>query len=168
VILMRHGSSPRDPPDAAHFDADNATHERQLDELGTESARAMGEAIHWLKIPIGAIFSSSTYRAVQTIKLAQLGSVFIIPDLGDIGQSMQRDQSGTRADSLKSLTAKPPRRGTNTLIVKQSPNITEAFNRDANDLAEGEALIIKPDGVGGAPVVARIKIDEWPKLGRTP
>jgi hypothetical protein len=31
-------------------------------------------------------------------------------------------------------------------------------------LADGEALILHPDGQGGAPIVARLKIDEWAGL----
>lgn len=55
---MRHASSPREPPDAAHTDAENAADERQLDENGRASARAMGEALRGLHIPIGDVLSS--------------------------------------------------------------------------------------------------------------
>jgi hypothetical protein len=30
--------------------------------------------------------------------------------------------------------------------------------------AMGEALILRPDGRGAAPIVARVKIDEWMRL----
>jgi hypothetical protein len=133
-------------------------------ELGTESARAIDEALHRQSIPVGAIFCSPTHRAVQTIKLTQLGSFLIVPELGDSGQSMQRDKSDTRAEFLKCLATKLPPRVSNTLIVTQSPNIAESFSQDANNSAGGEALIIEPDGIGAGPVLASIKIDEWPRL----
>jgi hypothetical protein len=31
-------------------------------------------------------------------------------------------------------------------------------------MAAGEALVFRPDGKGGTSLVARIKIEEWPKL----
>ena len=34
----------------------------------------------------------------------------------------------------------------------------------ANGAADGEALIVGPDGKGGASLVARVKIDDWPAL----
>jgi hypothetical protein len=97
VILMRHASSPRDPPDAAHADLENGHHERQLDETGRTSARAMGEALRNLQIPIDLVLSSPTYRALQTVKLARLGPPMTFEELGDSAQSMVADESGTRA-----------------------------------------------------------------------
>jgi hypothetical protein len=53
VILMRHASSPGTTPDAAHANADNPRLERQLDEQGQTSARAMGDASFALTRSIG-------------------------------------------------------------------------------------------------------------------
>jgi hypothetical protein len=83
VILMRHASSPLAPPDVTMANVDNKQLERQLDEAGRASARNMGEALRHLKIPIGEVLSSPTYRALETIKLAQLGPVTTFPQLGD-------------------------------------------------------------------------------------
>jgi hypothetical protein len=63
VILMRHASSPRVAPDAAHANRDNVTAERQLDDSGVASARAMGEALHRLHVPIGAVLDSQELAA---------------------------------------------------------------------------------------------------------
>src|SRR5687767_4087700 len=63
VIVMRHASSPRTLPAAAQANADNKQLERQLDEAGRASARDMGEALRRLKIPVGEVLSSPTYRA---------------------------------------------------------------------------------------------------------
>jgi phosphohistidine phosphatase SixA len=164
IILMRHASSPRTAPDPAQANADNVQHERQLDEEGRSSARAMGEALHRLQIPIGQVLSSPTYRALETVKLAQLGQAATFPQLGDSGQSMLADKSGARAAWLKAKTAEPPAWGKNTIIVTHYPNIAEAYPQEANGLADGEALILHPDGRGGTPIVARVKIDEWADL----
>jgi hypothetical protein len=41
-----------------------------------------------------------------------------------------------------------------------------AFPQFTKDLMDGEALVFGPDGKGGAAVVARIRIEEWPRLRR--
>jgi len=166
VILLRHASSPREIPDAPHVNADNSQNERQLDAMGIQSARAMGDALHHLGIPIGQVLSSPTYRALQTVKFAQLGQATTFAELGDGGHNMLADKSGTRAAWLVSRAAKLPSDGTNTVIVTHFPNIAEAFGQSAAGLADGEALILKPDGRGGSPVVTRLKIDEWAALDR--
>jgi phosphohistidine phosphatase SixA len=164
VILMRHASSPKELPDAAHVNPDNASDERQLDSAGIASASAMGEALRRLNIPIGDVLSSPTYRALQTIMLAQLGRPTSYGELGDGGQSMRADKRGTRAAWLKARSASVPGPHENTLIVTHFPNIIEAYPDGAAGLADGEALILHPDGHGGVLLVARVKIDEWMTL----
>jgi phosphohistidine phosphatase SixA len=164
VILMRHASSPRTPPDSAQSDAANVQHERQLDELGRSTARVMGDALRKLRIPVGQVLSSPTYRALETIRLARLGQPQTYAQLGDGGQSMQADATGTRAAWLRAKVAESPAPGTNTIIVTHFPNVNEAFAKDAAGLADGEALIFRPDGHGAATVIVRIKIEEWPRL----
>lgn len=168
VILMRHASSPGAPPDPAQADPDNPHHERQLDEFGRTSARAMGDAFHRLRIPIGQVLSSPTYRALETARLADLGPSQPCGQLGDAGQSMTPDPSGTRGAWLRGKVAQAPKPGTDTLIITHAPNIKEAFPTEGADLAEGEALIFRPDGHGSASVVARVKIQDWPRLADTP
>jgi hypothetical protein len=48
--------------------------------------------------------------------------------------------------------------------VTHLPNITRAFPQLASGLADGEALIFGSDGKGGATLVTRIKIEEWPEI----
>lgn len=164
VILMRHANSPRSAPDAAQADADNVQHERQLDAEGRSSARDMGDALRRLQIPIGQVLSSPTYRALETIKFARMGQPTTFEQLGDSGQSMMADNSGARANWLMAKSAERPAPGKNTVIVTHFPNIKEAYPESAAGLADGEALILQPDGRGGAQVVARVKMDEWARL----
>jgi phosphohistidine phosphatase SixA len=157
VIVMRHASSPREVPDKSTANPDNVKPERQLDPEGRTSATAMGKALRDLKIPIGAVLSSPTYRALETIRYAQFGKPEAFPELGDNGQSMQ---GGTEAQAtwLKKKVTEFPK-GTNTLIVTHMPNMSRAFPESTNNLADGEALIFGPSGV-----VARVKIEEWTGL----
>jgi phosphohistidine phosphatase SixA len=164
VILMRHASSPRTPPDASEADADNPQHERQLDSEGRSSARNLGEALRALRIPIGAVLSSPTYRALQTIEFAQLGTPMTFVELGDSGRSMRPDAGGTRGAWLRARVSEPPSPGKDTLIVTHLPNIVEVFSQEAAGLVDGEALILRRGERGGAQIVAHIKISEWRDL----
>jgi phosphohistidine phosphatase SixA len=163
VILMRHASSPGQPPDSTHAAAENIQQERQLDDLGRASAQAMGEALRRLRIPIGAVLSSPTYRALETVKLAQLGEPILFAELGDSGQGGTGPDS-ERARWLRAEIAMPPGAQRNTVIVTHYPNIIEACPGRADGLAEGEALILYPDAKGSAHLVARVKIDDWARL----
>jgi phosphohistidine phosphatase SixA len=157
VIVMRHASSPREVPDKQTANADNVKPERQLDQEGRATATAMGKALRDLKIPIGAVFTSPTYRALETIRYAQLDNPQPVPELGENGQSMQGGTAAQAAWLKKKVTELP--KGTNTLLVTHSPNISLAFPDASANLAEGEALVFGPTGV-----VARIKIEEWPRM----
>ena len=162
VLVMRHASSPREVPDKQTSNADNSKPERQLDERGRKSAVAMGKALRDLRIPIGNVLSSPTYRALETVRLAQFGTPETFAELGDNGQSMQ---GGTpaQAEWLQKQVAHFPT-ATNTILVTHLPNIAGAFPQLASGLVDGEALIFGPNGKGQAILVARVKIEEWPAM----
>jgi phosphohistidine phosphatase SixA len=163
-IVMRHAASPHNAPDRASANSDNTKLERQLGAAGRASATAMGKAIKELKIPVGVVLTSPTYRALETVKFAQLPTATTRDELGDGGQSMQAASAG-QSNWLKDLVTNAPQRG-NTVVVTHSPNIMAAFPDYATGLTDGEALVLLPDGKGGVNLLARIKIDEWPQLAK--
>ena len=162
VVLMRHAASPRQTPDKQTANADNTKLERQLDEAGRTTATAMGKALRDLKIPVGEVFVSPTYRALETVKYAQFASPQPKDELGDNGQSMQGGTAAQAAWLQKQVTQFP--KGTNSILITHLPNISGAFPQLGNGLADGEALIFGPDGKGGATLVGRVKIEEWPAM----
>ncbi len=163
VLLMRHASSPATPPTAASAEPDNTRFERQLDEAGRRSVMAMGEAIKTLAIPIGEVWSSPTYRAQETVRLANLPAPAVAAELGDGGQSM-RPVAKDQTVWLQAKLAEQPRACSNSVVVTQYPNILDAFGEKAAGLGEGDALILRPAGAGGDEIVGQVKIQEWPSL----
>jgi phosphohistidine phosphatase SixA len=163
VVLMRHASSPPTPPTAAIAEPANTKLERQLDETGRSSALAMGEAIKTLTIPIGDVWSSPTYRAQETTRLANLPAPAVAAELGDGERSMHAITNGQTV-WLQAKVAERPRAGTNTIIVTQFPNIVGAFGQNASGLAEGDALVLRPTDTGEDEILGRVKIQEWPSL----
>ena len=168
VVLMRHASSPHEPPDAEAADALNTRRERQLDDAGRSSAIAMGAALRRLHIPVGRVLSSPTYRAMQTVRLAQFGDASIFPELGDEGHSMMADATGVRGAWLRAKIAEVPQPGLNTLVVTHLPNIVEALGASVTPMADGEALVLRPDGKGGSQLVARVRMEAWEHLDSAP
>ncbi|MGP0072585.1 MAG: histidine phosphatase family protein [Bryobacteraceae bacterium] len=162
VIVMRHASSPREAPDQQTANADNVNRERQLDEAGRASAIAMGKALRELHIPIGEVFTSPTYRALETVRLAQFPNPRTVPELGDGGQSMQGATEAQAGWLQKKVTELPGH--ANTIVVTHFPNMSRAFPQWTSGLMDGEALIFGSDGKGGSTLIARIKIDEWPRM----
>lgn len=161
VLVMRHASSPAMPPVKSAADPENAGLERQLDEKGRRTAEAMGRAFRTLHIPVGEIFSSPTYRARETIRLAGFGVPKTVAELGDQGHSMARLNGPGPAAWLKAKAAEKPASGRDTLIVTHMPNITAAFPDDSAGLQDGETLVFKPDGQGHASLVAKVPIEDW-------
>jgi phosphohistidine phosphatase SixA len=161
VLVMRHANSPAQPPDKKDADPANVKLERQLDAAGREAARAMGEAVKALRIPIGDVLSSPTYRALQTVNLAALGKAKTVPELDEGAAGMQGGAEADRVKWLKAEVLQMPRARTNSVVVTHAPNIKDSFGIDA---AAGETLVFKPDGKGGAAQVARIKIGDWAGL----
>jgi len=110
----------------------------------------MGEALRRLKVPIGAVLASSTYRALQTVKFAGLANTTSVSELGDGGQSMQ-GVPAAQAAWLRAKVAEVPTER-NTLIVTHLPNIARAFPAWGS-VVDGETVIVRPDGKGGMTVI---------------
>jgi phosphohistidine phosphatase SixA len=162
VLVMRHASSPRQPPTKEQANADNVKLERQLDVAGRRTATAMGHAVRALNIPVVAVLSSPTYRAMETVRLAGFASPEIVEELGDGGQSMQ-GITDAQATWLRRTASEPPLKG-NLLLVTHQPNLSKAFPSWGASVEDGETVVVRPDGKGGTTVVARIPIDRWPEL----
>ena len=165
VLLTRHASAPTQLPTPSTADPENKNLERQLDDKGRENAAAMGRAIRGMRIPVAAILSSPTYRARQTVGLAGLGEPKTFVQLGDQGQSMDKNAVAGKTAWLREKLSELPAARTNTLIVSHAPNIVAASGVAA--VAEGETLVFQPRPQGQAVLVARIPIEQWPLLSQT-
>jgi phosphohistidine phosphatase SixA len=136
--------------------------ERQLDESGRRGASAMGGALRRLRIPISAVFTSPAYRALETVRLAQLDNPIPVNELGDGGQSMQ-GVTEAQAAWLRAKASEVPATG-NILLVTHQPNLARAFPDWGATVADGETVVLRPDGHGNPAVVARVPIERWPEL----
>jgi hypothetical protein len=108
------------------------------------------------------VFTSPAYRALETVRLAHFPDPRTVLELGDGGQSMQGVTEAQAAWLQGKITQLPTR--ANTIVVTHFPNMSRAFPQWTSGLADGESLVFGSDGEGGTKLIARIKIEEWPRM----
>ena len=162
VLVMRHASSPREAPSKTSRTPTTRNWSVSWTTLDAEGATLMGEAIRALRIPIGIVLTSPTYRAMETARLARLDSPTAVNELGDGGQSMQ-GTTEAQAAWLGARVSETPRSG-NTILVTHQPNLSRAFPDWGSSVADGEMVILQPDGKRGTALIGRIPIEEWSRL----
>src|SRR5262249_13724505 len=165
VIVVRHATRSTDQADTDPLNLKNVAQQRQLNDEGRAQARAMGEAVRKLKIPVAQVQTSMFQRAVETGMLMGFGNVTASVDITEGGLVVTPLENNRRAQALRALAAMPPPAGNNVVIVTNKPNIMDAFGKDWFDVREGEASVFKPEA-GGYKLVARVRAEEWSKLAQ--
>lgn len=161
VIVFRHGATNRDQADTDPLNYDSVAKQRLLSEPGKEVARQVGQSFKALRIPLGTVYTSKFNRAVETGKLISAREVTSSIDVTEGGLVATPIENDRRAGALKTLAATRPAEGTNTLVVTHKPNIIDAFGKEWFEVKEGEASIFRPDGNGGATLIARVQASDW-------
>src|SRR2546425_5886108 len=158
VLYIRHTSTDFGQNDAKMTGYEDCANQRNLTDKGRQEARAVGEHIKRLKIPVGRVLASPYCRTMETARLA-FGKA----------QPMQEARGGPartddpkRYDGLRKLLASQPSPGTNTVISSHG-NPFHAVAGPPN-LAEGEIAGVRPQGDGRFTIVARIRPDDWSAL----
>jgi phosphohistidine phosphatase SixA len=164
VIVVRHGATHADQADTDPLNPQNTDKQRHLNDSGRALARAMGQGMRKLGIPVGEVRTSLFQRAVETGTLLGFGEVKPTADLTEGGLVVSPNENNRRAQALRRLAATAPPAGTNIVLVTHKPNIMDAFGRGWFDLREGEASVFRPDGNGGHALVVRVQAAEWSKL----
>jgi len=135
--------------------------QRNLTDAGREQARALGEAIRALRIPIGEVRASPFCRTRETAELA-FGEARVDRDLVSLGTLGDVEDDDRRVRALQRLLGTPPPAGTNRVLVTHTPNLGEATSLS---LEEGEAAVFRPLGGRRFRLVERVPADGWRALG---
>jgi phosphohistidine phosphatase SixA len=166
VIVLRHGATNPDQADAKPFNPSDVVHQRQLSDQGRATAKAIGEALRGLEVPVSEIQSSQYNRAVETATLLGLGKVDATEALNEGGTTTMAEANAGQGAALRRLAAMRPAAGTNVILITHKPNVIGAFGKDWSEVSEGEATIVRPDGKGGFTLVGRVLAADWPKLAK--
>lgn len=159
TLYFRHTATDFSQSDERYVEGDCTT-QRNLTPAGRDDARAIGEAIGALRLPVGDVLASPYCRTLETARL-MFGRA--TPSTAVRGGPAQAPPE--RYAALRALLATPPAPGTLRAIASHG-NPYRAIVADGPWLAEGEAAVIAPLGRDGFRVVARVRKDEWPLLAR--
>lgn len=149
VLYLRHSETGPGPDDCS---------QSNLTERGREQAKAIGDALRALKIPIGQVISSEMCRALETAKLVSVGMVTINEDL----HRMPKRPDHKFHEGRAKLIAAAPAAGTNTLLVGHMQYGNGQDQRLFMQL--GEIIVFRPQSGGSPDVVAHVRSEDWTKL----
>jgi phosphohistidine phosphatase SixA len=166
VIVVRHGATFPDRADADPLNFDNIAAQRNLNDKGKALAKAFGDALRQARIPVGKVYTSKYNRAYETAVLAGFTDIEKTADLTEGGLIVSPNENNRRAEAFRKMLAAAPKDHTNTILITHQPNIVAALGKDWFDVKEGEASIFRPAD-GGYKLVARVQMDEWPRIAAT-
>jgi phosphohistidine phosphatase SixA len=157
VLYFRHAATDFSQNDEKMKSYEDCASQRNLVDRGRADARAAGEAIRELGIPIDRVLASPFCRTVETAQLLFGRAEKMTEVRGGPAVSAGSD----RYAELRTILATPVRAGTNLAVVSHgNPFVSVA---GPPYLAEGEAAVIRPLGTDFQ-VVARVRIDGWEAL----
>src|SRR5580700_5601404 len=163
VIVVRHGATFPDRADTDPLNFDNIAAQRNLNDKGKALAKAFGDALRQARIPVGKVYTSKYNRAYETAVLARFTDIEKTADLTEGGLIVSPNENNRRAEAFRKMLAAAPKDHTNTILITHQPNIVAALGKDWFDVKEGEASIFRPAD-GSYKLVARVQMDEWPRI----
>jgi phosphohistidine phosphatase SixA len=167
VLVIRHFATDDSQKDVYPFVFDDMKKQRQLSEQGRQAARDLGAALKTLGVPLGSIYTSQLNRAVESGSLisgSQTTAKSELTDSGAGGASAMAKPTGanTKAgEAIRDLVNLTPKPSTNNVLITHKTNIADAFGKEFSNVAEGEAIVFKPNPSGGPTLVDRVQAKEW-------
>jgi phosphohistidine phosphatase SixA len=175
VLVIRHFETDDSQKDVYPFVFDDMKKQRQLSEKGRQAARDTGSALRTLGVPLGAIYTSQLNRAVETgtlISGSQTTAKSELTDSGAGSASAMAKPTGANTkvgETVRDLVNLTPKPSTNNVLITHKTNIADAFGKEFGNVAEGEAIVFKPNPSGGPTLVDRVQAKEWGEhTGRSP
>ena len=149
--------------DEGLLDFDNIAAQRNLNDKGKAAAVALGEAFRRIGAPVGKVYTSRFNRAYETATLAGFKEIEKTPDLTYAKSAVSPDKNTTNPEAVRKMLGTAPQPGTNTVLITHTPNIVDALGKDWAEVKEGEASIFRPAN-GSYTLVARVQMDDWPRI----
>jgi len=154
VLYMRHASTDFSQNDANMKTYEDCANQRNLTDKGRDEARAVGEHVRRLRIPIGAVLASPFCRTMETARLA-FGKA---QAMSEVRGGPARADDPARYSALKKLLSTRVSRGEN-LVISSHANPFHALAGPPY-LAEGEIAVVKPQN-DSFTIVGRIRVEDW-------
>jgi broad specificity phosphatase PhoE len=162
-MVVRHGAIFPDQADTDPLNFKNTAAQRNLNDKGKALAKAFGEALRQVGIPVGKVYTSKYNRAYETAVIAGFQDIEKTADLTEGGLVVSPNENSRRIEAFRKMLAAEPKPGTNTILITHKPNIVDALGKDWFDVKEGEASVFRPEN-GSYKLLARVQMDEWPRI----
>lgn len=152
VIYFRHGATTWSGVDRLEWPREQ---QRLLSDEGIRQSEVIGRAFRAREIPVGEVLASPFARCRDMAEIA-FGRVEERMEL--VGLLSDADGREARVDYLQRKVTEAPRDGKNRIIISHTSNI--AAVADVR-LEEGEAVILRPNGLGGFDIMGTANPDDW-------
>src|SRR6516164_2242142 len=163
VVVVRHGATFPDQADTDPLNFENVSAQRNLNDKGKTLARAFGDALRQVGIPVGKVYTSKYNRAYETAVIAGFKDIEKTADITEGGLVVSPNENNRRIDAFHKMIGTSPKPGTNTILITHKPNIVDALGKDWFDVKEGEASIFRPEN-SSYKLLARVQMDEWSRI----
>ncbi|WP_024326929.1 histidine phosphatase family protein [Thioalkalivibrio sp. AKL19] len=145
VIYWRHAATDHSRRDRDLTDMSRCEMQRNLDDLGREQARRVGEGLERHAIPVERILSSPFCRNIDTARIAFGEDSFEIrDDLFNVPPVRDRQRQQALVSALQDYLVTPPKDAQkNVVIVGHNINLQRAARVRID---EGEIAVFEPGG----------------------
>ena len=134
---------------------------RQLADDGRQAAKAIGNAMRALGIPVGKVLASPYCRTVETAELLRLGEVTTTTDIMNTRVATYFGGVEAIAARARQRLSTPPPVGANAVLVAHGNVVRSATGEYPQ---EAEAIIFRPQGNGRYSVAGRLTLAAWQRL----
>jgi broad specificity phosphatase PhoE len=143
VLLLRHANAPG-VGDPAGMKLSDCSTQRNLDEVGQQQARELGQRLRAAGVTKARVYTSELCRCRDTARLLDIGTVEAIPALNStVGRSEQ--ERATQMKALRAFMQKLPRDGGPVVLVTHQVIVT-ALTDNFPDSGGGVILRLLPNG----------------------
>jgi broad specificity phosphatase PhoE len=163
VIVFRHGATFPNQADMDPLNFDDIAAQRNLNDKGKVLAKAFGDAVRRVGIPVGKVYTSKYNRAYETAVIAGFKDIEKTADLTEGGLVVSPNENNRRIEAFHKMLGTVPQPGTNTILITHKPNIVDGLGKDWFDVKEGEASLFRPEN-GNYKLVVRVQMEEWPYI----
>jgi phosphohistidine phosphatase SixA len=155
VMVVRHAATDWGQRDASLVDFADRTAQRNLSAIGRAQADSIGKAVRALGLKIGPVHSSPMYRCRDTAELA----------FGAADTTSHLFVKSPRSREVRVGWLATPRTDGKILVLvtHQDPYIP-LLHLERDQLKEGDALLIRPEGEGRWTILAQLSPSDWARL----
>jgi broad specificity phosphatase PhoE len=151
VLVLRHANAPG-VGDPAGMKLSDCSTQRNLDDVGRNQARALGQGLRAADVTNARVYTSELCRCRETAQLMNVGTVEVLPALNStIGRTAQERANQMKA--LRTFIERLPRHGGPVVLVTHQVIVTALTD---NFPASGGGVILRLLPNGGFERVADV------------